>query len=112
MTSLVERIQRRRFYPVPVAGETFHVRALSIADRRRMDAIEDILDKSFFALGRGLCNGDGSEAFPRRPEEGDLDYARRMANELAEIPTDTFSELCAAINKIGIAPREEVIAKN
>ena len=112
MSGVAEKIQKRRFYPVTIDGETFHVRALSVADRRRIDAMSDVMQKSFFALGRGLCNEQGGELFPRENDEDDAGYATRIESLIPEIPTDTFNELGAAINRVGIVPRAEVIAKN
>lgn len=116
MKSVCERIQSRRNYTVKVGSgddaETFSVRALSIADRRRMDALPDVLEKSFFALGRGLLNHDGSECFPRQSGEDDSAYAQRIEASIPDIPTDTFNELCESINKIGITPKPGVLEKN
>jgi hypothetical protein len=96
---------------VTIGDETHHVRALSIADRRRLDAIEDVMAKAFFAFGRGMCDASGNEMFPREGDETDAEYAARIES-LNDIPTDTFNELSTAINKIGIVPRAEVLAKN
>jgi hypothetical protein len=111
MSSVTAKIWKRRCYPVVCGDETYHVRALSIADRRRVDSLEDVLAKSFFALARGLCDATGNEVFPREGDETDAAYAARFES-LNDIPTDTFNELCSAIQRIGVVPASEVIAKN
>jgi hypothetical protein len=111
MSSVTAKIWKRRCYPVTCGEETYHVCALSIADRRRLDSLEDVLAKSFFALARGLRDANGDEAFPREGDETDAAYAARF-EALNDIPTDTFNELTSTINRLGVVPRSETIAKN
>jgi len=112
MSSIVEKAKKRRCYQVEIDGVQFHVRALSIADRRRLDQLSDLLQKNFFGLGRGLCEPDGAEAFPRNEGESDSDYALRIDSLLEDMPTDTFTELVSAINRLGTVPKQAVIEKN
>lgn len=112
MTSVVDKIRKRRNYKVTIGTDEVTLCALSLADRKRVDSLDEALDKSFFAIGRGLCHDDGSEAFPRVPGEDDKTYAIRVQTELAEIPTDTFVEIAAAINRIGSVPKLETLQKN
>jgi hypothetical protein len=112
MTSVTEKIQKRRFYPVTIGDETFHVAALSVADRRRMDGIDGVIEKSFYGIGRAMRDADGMECFPKEGDETDTAYAQRIESLFPEIPTDTFNEQSESINKLGIVPRAKVLEKN
>lgn len=109
---LLEKIAARRNYPLTIGTQTIQICALEIDAFERIEALPPELKNSYM-MGHGLCEDDGSPAFPQRPEESDAAYAARVQSALkdAGVRTDTLIEITRAIGMIGTVNRED-IAKN
>lgn len=111
MTSLLERLNKRRFYPVKVAGETVHIRLLTDAESREIASLKDELQNAY-ALGLSLCESEKEPAFPRGVGETPEAYAIRMADLLKDMPQDNVRELQEAYTRLAKVPSLDNLAKN
>jgi hypothetical protein len=109
MATVAERLQKRRFYPIEIEGETVHVRALLQSETKRMMEFGGEPESFGFALGCCLLNDDGSPAYTANPEEGDKAFGARVLAEL-DLPSDTTGELCHRIAALAKGPPD--LAKN
>lgn len=111
MASVAERLQKRRFYPVPIDGETVHVRALVESECTELKPFRND-DESFgYVIGCGLLNDDKSQAFVRLPAEDPKVFGARVLAEL-DLPNDTRADLVVAILKLAQPPSRESLLKN
>lgn len=111
MPSVGERLQRRRFYPVRIAGETVHVRALLDSERRAMLGFLNEPESFGYVLGCCLLNDDQSRAFTAHDGEGPQAFGARVLAEL-DLPDDTKGELCRKVLELSKGPPEGEFAKN
>ncbi len=111
MASVVERLRKRRFYPVTIDGEIVHVRALLESESAEVKPFRD-QDASFgFVIGCGLLNDDKSQAFARLTDEDAKTFGERVLVDL-NLPNDTRIELAVAILKLAQPPSRESLIKN
>jgi hypothetical protein len=109
---VADRIRKRRFYPVEIAGEKVHIRGMKHSERNTAEAFRDHDESVGFAIGCCLLNDDGSEVFTRAAEESPKDFGGRVLKEL-DLPDDTKAELIQKIVKLSSGPPElEKIVKN
>lgn len=112
MTGVLDKLKKRRSYPVTIDGETVNVRSLTIGELQRMESVEGD-DKAGFVLGCALLETDGQRSFIQGAEESDAEFGKRVLAASVDIPTDNLSALKDAINKLSNnIPPQETIRKN
>lgn len=120
--SIIQRLQRRRCYPVKIDGEDYHVRAMTIRELEILGALPGECAAGW-AIGCALVNSDRSAIFtlgtvtdPTNPAEArpetNEEFARRVQDNLVDIPNDSMHELTAAIGKLNRVPDQETLQKN
>lgn len=111
MVSVIDKLQKRRLYPVTIAGETVHVQALRHKEFARVLGDLQADDAAFgFTIGHGLLNDDGSTVFSQGAEESDKDFGDRVIDSL-NLPTDTRAELTETILRLSKGPTPEGLEK-
>jgi hypothetical protein len=110
LSSVADRIRKRRFYPFTIAGETVHLRGLTNSEHAEIEPFAMQDESTGFAIGCCLLNDDGSPVFTRSPDEPATQFGGRVLKEL-DLPDDTKSELTNKIISLAKGPPklEEVI---
>ena len=108
--SVIQRLQKRRFYPVTIDGETVHIRAMLQSEQREVLAVKDDTESVGFVIGVGLVNEDRTPVFVRSSGESVVDFGKRVLDEL-DWPTDTRSELVDKILRLSNGPPVASIEK-
>ena len=111
MSSVIQKLLKRRCYPVSIAGEEMHLRMLTIGEGDVLDKLKDS-EKTLFAVGCSLVDADGKQQLPRQPDESYAAYAARLSMELADMGQDMLGELMSAILKLAKIPSPENLQKN
>jgi hypothetical protein len=113
LSGVIEKIQKRRFYPVPMSdGTTRHVMSLTGWHKVAMQDLKSPDAQLAFALGCCLVCENGERRFDREPDESPAAFALRLQDETTDLSFADISELVAAINKVTKTPNSEIIAKN
>lgn len=110
--SVIQRVQKRRKYPITVDGDTIYLRTLSYEDAELIDTITEPVDKLFYAVGQAMIEDSGEPAFPPIAGETPSEFAARAKAALKGMGQDTLKEISEAITKITKAPSTEAIVKN
>lgn len=107
---VIERLQKRRKYPVTVAGEEIWIRAMTQDESKR--AMEFANEEESFGLliGFGLLNESGDPIFTVDSGEADVDFGRRVL-DATDFPTDTRAELAEKILRLTKGPTKEQLEK-
>ena len=104
MSKTIERLRKRRCYPIEIDGETINVRALLTSEQTELMKIKDH-DESFgYAIGCALVNDDRSPVFMQTADETAVDFGARVLAEI-DLPTDTRAELTDLILKLTAGPK-------
>lgn len=112
--SVIERLRKRRFYPIQLDGETIHIRSLLTSELQSISVIAKGNDDAAigFAFGCSVLNPDGSQVFVRSATESDQEFGARILAEL-DLPLDTKAELTGKIMKLSQGPiDQEQLKKN
>lgn len=110
MSDVLNRIKKRRCYPVEVGGGTVHVRSLTRGELDRMAVLEHEA-KTDFVLGCVLVSAAGDPAFVLQAGESDVDFAKRVKGEVLDVDTETIAAITEAVGKIGKVTATEVLEK-
>ena len=112
MSGVLDRLKKKRGYPVEIDGDTYYVRSLTIGELKRLaDAPAE--QKTGFVLGCALCSdSSGVAEFLKLDGESDTAWADRVMSEIADVPTETIRALSSGVANISKTPRVEVVAKN
>lgn len=112
MSKAIERLRKRRAYPVSLEGEEVLIRALLTSEAAELMAIKDDAESFGFALGCALVNDDRSPVFTRQPNESPIEFGSRVLAEI-DLPTDTRAELTEKILALSNGPKSlEQAVKN
>lgn len=112
MTTVLDRVRKRRHYPVPEIGEGVFVRSLTRGELRRLSALETDL-KDEFMFGCALTDGTGKPEFVQVQEETDVAFAQRVRAAIEEhVDLETRSQLGSAIARIVQSPSQRDLQKN
>ncbi len=112
MSETLNKLRKKRGFPVEIDGDTFHVRSLTLGELRRVETLKPA-DKTGFVIGCTLCTGDGGEPeFPKQDGEDDSAWAQRVVDELADVPTETIRTLSDRVASLGKVPKTPDIVKN
>lgn len=101
----MDKLRKRRFYPVEIEGETVHLRALIDSEHREVEPISRQTESFGFAIGCCLMNEDGTPVFTRLPDEDATTFGERVLKEL-DLPDDSRAQLSNAILKLSNGPPE------
>ncbi len=107
----LDRIRKRRHYPMPFDGGEVHVRALTHSEIRIVRKFSDEDESAGFVIGCALLNEDGSEKFIRGQDEDPKAFGERVMNEI-DLPSDTSADLVKMITRLSQGSPVDVIAKN
>jgi hypothetical protein len=114
-SSVIDRIQKRAFYPVKlVNGEEVHIRSLTRGQIRAVRLFANDEESVGFAIGCCLLEETGSPVFEIAEGESPKDFGKRVM-EAIDLPADIHDPLIEAIMKLSQAPGEkaqDAIIKN
>ena len=111
---MIEKLRKRRFYPVTIGDATVHLRGLLYSEHETAEEFGEAAESWGYAIGCCLMHDDGTEWFTRMVDvkETASDFGARVLREL-DLPDDTRAELIAAIVKLSQGPPKiETLAKN
>lgn len=109
MSSIIERLRRRRNYPIDIAGENIFIRSLTKFERDACEGFRDDEASIGYAIGIALVSEHGAPVIEMRDGETAQDFGSRVLTEL-QLPDDTRSQLIAAILKLSNGPTAEQLA--
>jgi len=116
MSSVIDRIKKRAFYPVKlVNGETVHVRGVKHKLLAEAKTFSDDEESVGYLLGFGLVEDSGELAFSRSSEESPKEFGARVLDALSEMGPDVRDQIVETIFKVSYKPetmRQEAIVKN
>ena len=101
--SVIDRLRKRRFYPVTIDGETIHIRALLDSELKVVSEFQNEDESIGYAIGCSLVNEDQSAAFVRLGDESPKQFGARVLSEI-DLPSDTKAELTSKILKLSNGP--------
>lgn len=112
MATVTERVRKRLKYPVDLDGDIVYVRALRGSEFRTAHQELANNDAGFgYALGCGLLNDDGSQAFTRDPGESAEAFGNRVLDEL-DLSLDVRSYLTDKILRLSRGDDIEKLKKS
>lgn len=111
MITVLDRLRKRRCYPVPEAGEGIFVRSLTRGELIRLGALEGD-DKTDFVIGCVLVTQAGEPVFPKHSDETDAEFCARVKAAFLDVDTETVAQISAAVGRIGKVPPPETLVKN
>lgn len=111
MITVLDRLRKRRCYPVPEAGEGIFVRSLTRGELIRLARIEGDA-KTDFVLGCVLVTEAGAPVLPPLEGESDADFCERVKTAFLDVDTETVSQITQAVGRIGKVPPPETLRKN
>ena len=112
MSSVIDRLRKRRFYPITIDGEIVHIRALLQSELKTVEAFKDEDESIGFAIGCAVLNEDHSQTFTQAQDEQAKEFGARILAEL-DLPSDTKSELTGKILRLSNGPlKEDELKKN
>lgn len=112
MSGVIDKLRKRRFYPVTIGGETVHIRGMVFAEHKEVESFGDSAESWGYAIGCCLLNEDGTLVVSRQADESAKDFGARVLAEL-NLSDDTRGELIASIVKLSNGPPKiEALAKN
>lgn len=111
MSGVIDKVRKRRRWPIELDGETVYVRALLESEHREVKDFETDVESYGFAIGCCLLNDDGTAVIYRNAGESAKEFGARVLLEL-DMPVDTRAQLCERIVKLATGPPVETLAKN
>jgi len=109
--SVIERLRKRRSYPVEIDGETIKIRALLESELKAVAEFRDDDESIGYAIGCAILNEDGSQLFTLDMETPKEFGARVLL--CLDLPSDTKAELTTKILKLSQGPlKPEDLKKN
>lgn len=111
MSSVLQRLRKRRAYPVAIGDDTVYVRALTTAEVDALLTFEGPTQIAF-TLGCALVNDAGEPEFPRQSGESFADFAKRVLPEFADLPQDVLSVLSQGIDRVSKPANSEALKKS
>ncbi len=115
--SVLDKLAKRRFYPVSIGDQEVHVRSLTIREIKRLDAV-DYDARTGLVLGFALLEPDGSPVFVQRKSadgidaETDSEFSDRVIEQLSETPMDNLAAVSQAVQRLGQPVDSDKLKKN
>jgi hypothetical protein len=101
--SVIDRLRKRRFYPVEIDGEKIHIRAMLDSELKAVSDFRDQDESVGYAFGCSLVNEDSTAVFTRLTDESPQQFGARVLAEI-DLPSDTKAELTSKILKLSNGP--------
>lgn len=111
MSSVLQRLRKRRAYPVAIGEDTVYVRALTTSEVEALLKFEGATQVAF-TLGCALVNDAGEPEFPRQSGESFADFANRVLPEFSDLPQDVLSVLSQGIDRVSKPANSEALKKS
>lgn len=120
-SDLLGKLHKRACHPVQLSNrETVHCRSMTIAELRELDSLPKVdqptADKpdlsefrTPFVMGCVIVNADGSQGFPRLPDEDARAFATRMLDVLKDVATENIAAISEVVGKIGKVPGADTL---
>ena len=113
MSSVLDKIRRRRCYPVDLEhGETVHVRPLGGWDKLAINSLESPDEQLAYSIGRCLVNEDAERVMDRNADESAKEYIARVRLFTEDLSYADLAALATAISKVTKVPAAETLLKN
>jgi hypothetical protein len=109
MSSIIERLRRRRHYPIDIDGADVFIRSLTKAEREIAEPFKDDESSIGYGIGVGLVDEFGKPVFTIQNDESAQQFGGRVLDEL-QLPDDTRSQLITAILKLSNGPTADQLA--
>ena len=111
MSTVIERLRKRRAYRKSIAGEAVVLRAMSNKEVEGLESLTD--DKAIQGAVVGCCllNEDESPVFTRAKDEDFQAFGNRVWAEL-DWPSDTMADVSTAAAKLSRGGNIEELVKN
>ena len=106
MSDVMDRLRKRRAYPLDIGGEIIHIRSMTKGERLQLEPIQNDSESFGFVIGCGLVNEDGSALFTVEDGEGASEFGSRVEDALG-LPDDTRSQISEAIARLSRGPTPE-----
>ena len=109
--SVLDKMKKRRCYPISLGDEKIHVRAMTLSELTRIDAI-DADNRTGFMLGCCLVSDDGNPEFTKRPADGDQPaeddnaFGKRVMDAMVDVDPPTIRAAIDGIAKVGTVDAE------
>lgn len=100
--SVIDRLRKRRAYPVSIDGETIKIRAMLESELKLASEFRDDDESIGYAIGCAVLNDDGSQVFTSNMETP-KEFGARVLLAL-DLPSDTKAELTSKILKLSQGP--------
>jgi hypothetical protein len=111
MKSIIERIQKRRKFPVLLDnGETLHVRPLGHWERGELKTLEGS-DQLVFTIGSCLVDENSGRVFERRKDEPLNEFIERVRETTTDLTSEDVDALVSAVSKVTQTPPAETALK-
>ena len=111
MSDVLNRLRKKRGSPINIDGETFYVRSLTIGELTQLDTI-NADERTGYVVGCALVNEDGSQVIPKADSESSIDYAKRVLQELDDVPTANIKAISDGVANLGKSVKPEAVLKN
>jgi hypothetical protein len=101
--SVIDKLRKRRKYPIEIDGETINIRALRDSEIDTVTEFQNDDESIGFAIGYGVLNDDGTPAFSPLDGESPKEFGGRVLDEI-DMPSDTKAEISEKIMKLSKGP--------
>jgi hypothetical protein len=111
MSSVIDRVRKRRKCPVQIGDETVYVRGMTWAEWELIQPVKEEAWSNGIAIGWCLLEDDGKPVFTREPTEDLETFGKRVLADLdMEIGTGLY--LSAKIMRATQEPPDEKTVEN
>ena len=111
MSSVFQKVAKRKAYPVEIDGETMHVSEPTFGKIDRFKSLGG--EKStWLALGLCLVSENGETLFTIEPAETDEQFADRVMTDAQDVTPSVVKALSDAIMKLINPVKQEALEKN
>ncbi len=109
MAGLLEKVNKRRCFPVKLEDREIFVRAMRSDEIARMNQLESDARTMFF-IGKCLVYANGIPEIPQKGNESDIDFSNRVSEAMAAADVDmlTIGEISQAIGRVGQVNPEDL----
>lgn len=112
MSSAIDKLRKRAFFPATVNGEQVHIREMRESERITVTAFSADDSSIGYLIGCCLLNEDKSQAFTATSDETPQQFGERVLKDL-DPPRSVMEEFVTAVQKLAVKETTlETIAKN
>ena len=111
-TSIFTRVEKRKAFPVEVAGQVVHIAEPTMGQIRRVKALGGE-NSTGLALGFCLVNSAGDRLLEQPEGESDADFAQRvLEGPISDLTISEVTAISAAILRLSKPVSQDSLAKN